>query len=145
MNEYPTFKVTLLYTVIGGIVCGFFCGAIFAEMMFFNLSDIPQTVNSFFLGGLCGSMIGIIPATITGFFIAKLKIYKYRNSYLPLMASIGFFCSFISVFVIFLSFYDDLYGLIFFGLLFGIMGAISAIITGYLVLPKSLNKVNGNE
>lgn len=146
MNEYPIFKVTFLYTVLGGMIGGMLSAISIFIGEFDRVSEIFEFIGSVIGFGLLGILFGGIPASLTGYAISRLKFYKNIKKHYPLMALIGFILSAIYV-VPLMAMIDgiksDEWNTVFtFMGVFGIIGAISAIVTGYLVLPKSFNQSN---
>lgn len=148
MNEYPKNKIFLSYMLLGSLIGSLLTTsiiAIYLKSMDYHSEpfiDIILKIMGFTLFfGLIGVVVGIIPASITGLLIIKQKIYKnHWYDYIKL-GLIGFLVSFSFYLAIFFIF--DIGGFrIIDSTSISIVGAISSIITGYLVLPKSLNTEN---
>lgn len=145
MNEYPVFKVTFLYTIIGGFIGGILTGIYISIGGLDRISEIPEFIGSVIGIGLLGILFGGIPAGLTGYAISRLKFYKNIKKHYPLIALIGFILSAIYVVPLMAmieGIKSDEWNTVFtFMGVFGIIGSISAMITGFIVLPKSLNQV----
>lgn len=156
MNKYPKNKIFLSYMFLGSLIGSLLTVsiiAIYIGLFYYNSEPFIDIILEFMafilIYGLIGVAVGIIPASITGLYIIKQKIYKnYWQDYMEL-GLVGFLVSLLFYSAICFYIYDGDSELIqpvaIFILATSIVGAISSIITGHLVLPKSLNKVNGNE
>ncbi|WP_066801990.1 hypothetical protein [Moraxella oblonga] len=145
MNKYPIFKVTFLYTLIGGFIGGILLAISIFMGELDGISEIFEFIGSVIGFGLLGILFGGIPAGLTGYAISRFNLYKNIKKHYPIMALIGFILSAIYVVPLFAlidGIKSDEWNTVFtFMGAFGIIGAISAIITGFIVLPKYLNRV----
>lgn len=135
MNHYPTIKVTILYSLLGGFVGGF----LFA-MMAVSTSDFDQTSNILLFIIAMGTIIGFIPAILTGFILSKLSAVKNQFADYGLMFMVGgVILMLFSLCVSFiLSGFDGMGFLFVIAFFMALLGGISSVIVGSLVLPKSL-------
>lgn len=148
MNKYPKNKIFFSYMLLGSLIGSLLTVSIIAIYLksmdyhsepFFTL--IGRIISFILFFGLIGVAVGIIPASITGLYIIKQKIYKnHWQDYMELWL-IGFLVSFLFYFLIFFIFDIGNFRIIEPAVI-SIIGAISSIITGYFVLPKSLNLEN---
>lgn len=157
MNKYPKNKIFFSYMLLGSLIGSLLTVSIIAiYLMLMDYYSEPavdakpfidiilELMGFIFIYGLIGVAVGIIPASITGLLIIKQKIYKnYWYDYIKL-GLIGFLVSFLFYFLIFFIFDIGNFRIIEPAVI-SIIGAIASVFTGYFVLPKSLNKENGNE
>lgn len=150
MNKYPKNKIFFSYMLLGSLIGSLLTVSIIAIYLksmdyhsepFFTL--IGEMISFILFFGLIGVAVGIIPASITGLYIIKQKIYKnHWQDYMEL-GLIGFLVSFLFYSAICFYVYNGNFEIIqpvaIYIFAISIIGTISSIITGYFVLPKSLN------
>ncbi|MDO4250577.1 MAG: hypothetical protein Q4C68_03615 [Moraxella sp.] len=148
-NEYPLRKVFLSYMVLGSAIGSVLTLSTFLIFDFelntlsaVSLSDVIALIAFIFFYGLIGSIIGIIPASITGFAVIKKKNYKNSLKDYAHLIFLGFLISFIfySIVIAVIFGAEDYLSALNVSMALGGVGAISSAITGYFTLPKSLNK-----
>lgn len=133
--KYPRLMVFLIYTQFGGSIGAFLTVVVgFVYLFFMELTSIlfqdlgmGAFIFSYLIVGflvfVIAGIVGAIPAILTGAYIALSQIYL-RNiwSYLHIFMA-GYLFSF----------------LIFREWLLGLVGGLSSVIIGYVVVPKSEN------
>lgn len=139
-SNYPRLMVLLMYTQYGGSIGGFLlviAGFIYLfieenNSIFFQYIDLGSFIISYLIIGflvfLAAGIIGAIPAILTGAYIALFKIYLRSVWHYIHIFIVGFLFS----------------SLIFREWWIGLIGGISSIIIGYVVVPKS-EKDNGED
>lgn len=142
MNNYPYFRVIFGFLTIGTIV-GTIIGSIIAPLW---IAVLTLEFTDFFpmsaLALIFGGFFAIIPALIVGIIIAYQKLYKNQKNIYKKLLLIGSFVSFSILFILVII---DSSEKINFAIIGSVSGAISSLITGCFVLPKSLNLENLNE
>ena len=140
-SNYPTNKILYTYAVLGGLVGGVLIGMVGMAGELDGIKDIVDFIGSVLFIGIIGMFVGFIPATATGYLISKFKFYK-KPSHFFIISLIGFFTSFI--FALAFLFFTDKLSLesvnddLTIMSVMGLLGALSAIIIGWFVLPKSV-------
>lgn len=143
--KYPRLYVIVKFGGIGGFIGGliFACGMgfdilfIHPQHLIFSLETIGMMILALGSFGLLGVLMGLIPATVTGLYVAMQKMilmswWDYLHLYI-----FGTIVSAIS-FIFWGNFRDDTPLEIARTLwLFGSVGGISAMICGKLFLPKA--------
>ncbi len=143
MTKYPTKKVIIGYTLLGGLV-GSVIFVISAQIMIFkddglfSFSEVYSYVYSYIVLGV---MMGTIPALITGMVLALTKTYlsniKDGIKCLVVGFLVTFFCYFVLIAVIVWDINDVMLIVkepFFIALL--IIGGVSSLILAVLLLPK---------
>lgn len=140
-SNYPTNKILYTYAILGGLVGGLLIGLFALVGELDGIKDILDFIGSVLFISIIGMFVGFIPATATGYLIGRFKFYK-KPSHFIIISLIGFFTSFIFA-LVFLFFTDKLSlesvndDLTIMSVM-GLLGALSAIIIGWFVLPKSI-------
>ncbi len=146
--SYPTNFVGWSYSLLGGATGGLIVGMLFI----INMQSIEAFIWVTLIFVMFGSMLGLIPAVITGIWIAKNKIsIKFFEDYNRLF-NIGFLISSIyaalvtTITSIYMLYYSDniSFGNVVTGLLIillvaagiGLLGGLSSMLLGKLILPK---------
>lgn len=153
MNEYPKIKVTLLYSIVGGTIGGMLVIGIYFLVGLVAVFSNNQSYFDIILGFLLwlllfmaiGICIGFLPALFIGLIISYNRFYKQNLSIYFKIFGIGFLIGMIAggIFYYLDSGLDDSF--VSFCFFIGASFAFASMITGYFVLPKSLNKENGND
>ena len=133
--SYPKGKVIGIYGLLGGAIGGFIVflymlvidGNIFRQ----ELTDIFKMLLASIVGGF---FFGLLPTLVAGLTICKLKIVFDSILKIVPLFFIGFFSTFI--FSVWIIATDVFLEKIMFGLVFSLIGGISAVITGLIALPK---------
>ncbi len=137
MNKYPTAKVILGYTLLGGFMGG---------LLFVVMALISSAIGNLLLGGfsfnelvvkglvffiIIAVIMGAIPAFLAGLIISLFKIRLYGFKEVIKCFFVGFLTS--SVFFMWLGDYMSI-------IVYGIIGGVSSVILAFLLLPKRLEK-----
>ncbi|WP_352310810.1 hypothetical protein [Psychrobacter sp. W2-37-MNA-CIBAN-0211] len=133
--SYPKGKVIGIYGLLGGAIGGFIVflymlvidGNIFRQ----ELTDIFKMLLASIVGGF---FFGLLPTLVAGLTICKLKIVFDSILKIVPLFFIGFFSTFI--FSVWIIATDVFLEKIMFGLVFSLIGGVSAVITGLIALPK---------
>lgn len=139
-KSYPTSTIVSLYALFGGFIGGMQVGVLAIGSNLDTPKELPEFLGTLLFFGIFGVFVGLIPATITGFVIAKLKLYKNIWRHYLIIALIGFVPSALCGVCLILM--DGIHQgqkltdiIIFFGAL-GMIGAMSALLLALFVLPK---------
>ena len=138
VTNYPKGKVIGVYGLLGGAIGGLIVflymivmfvidGNIFRQ----ELTDIFKMLLASIVGGF---FFGLLPTLVAGLTICKLKIVFDSILKIVPLFFIGFFSTFI--FSVWIIATDVFLEKIMFGLVFSLIGGVSAVITGLIALPK---------
>lgn len=144
-ENYPTSNVITVYLFFGGAIGGGVIGLVIA--VFMVLEAVLQSggsqsiVGSLALALLAiptfaffGSLIGLIPATLTGCLVASLKLYRDLKG-LSQSTIIGTISTIICALLLtFVSNFTFSFAVFIFAI---VIGSISGYLTGLCFLPKS--------
>ena len=144
-ENYPTSNVITAYLFFGGAIGGGVIGLVVAVFMI--LEDVLQSglsqgvVGSLVLALLAiptfaffGSLIGFIPATLTGCLVASLKLYRDLKG-LSQSTIIGTISTIICALL--LTFFSNFTFSLAVFIFATVIGSISGYLTGLFFLPKS--------
>ena len=137
-TSYPRGKVIGVYGLLGGVVGGLILFLYIAIGMSIDIG-IPlrdpllffKMAPAFILVGFFG---GLLPALLTGYVVSKLKMYFDSVAKVFPLFMIGFMSTFL--FVVWFMIGDGSADSTTSDILFCCNGGVSAIITGWFVLPK---------
>lgn len=138
LSPYPTQKVIGLYVLFGGLIGGLILGI---GMLLTNIQKISyfmasweRTIKEFIIFSLISSVVGLLPAIITGVACSKLKIYFDSIAQVAKLFVVGFLSTLLlAIWFAFIDLFGD--QLVVFLIVCG-TGGLSAIITGAIALPK---------
>ena len=139
VTNYPKGKVTGIYGLLGGVVGGLILFLYIAIGMSIDIG-IPlrdsllfvKIAPAFILAGFFG---GLLPALLAGYIVSKFEIYFHSVAKVLPLFMIGFISTFLFV-VWFMIGDDSVNSSMTSDILFCCNGGVSAIITGWFVLPK---------
>lgn len=141
MGTYPGHKVISLYASLGGLIGGALLGILAEGSNLDSLKEIPEFLGMLLLLGVLGIFFGLIPAALTGWIIARCRLYQNIWWHYPAAALIGFLPS--GLWGVQLILTDGMPKipkmsdfLLLFGV-FGTIGAVSALLLAPFVLPKN--------
>lgn len=139
MKDYPFSKVVCFYPLIGGLIGGLLMGIFAMGGELDRWSELFEYLGGVLFIAFFGIIVGLIPASITGFIIAKLELCKDRLSHYPIIFVVGFIISAIYIFIwLMITAGISMHLSYGFMMMFviGLVGGISSIITGFILLPK---------
>lgn len=146
-ENYPTASVITSYACFGGAIGGGVIGLIMAMLMILECIlervFLQKIVSSIILGALAiptfalfGFVIGLIPAMLTGCFVAHLQLYRHYNDLLQ-SAIIGALSTVICALVL-MVFSNSAFSfnVVIFMIFAAFIGSVSGYLTGSSVLPN---------
>lgn len=144
---YPTKKVILAYSLLGGAVGGILLGFYITFIAYPSYTNLDETVINFLFGiffyAFYGAFFGLIPAMMTGWFVANRKIYLDDKANFFKIFVIGFIVSgFFTAVMTVVFLYKEIFNWIKYIFIFGSIGGLSSLIVGTLILPKE--KIHAN-
>lgn len=141
---YPTNKVILSYSLLGGAMGGVLLGFYITFIAYPNYTNLDETILGFLFGiffyAFFGAIVGFLPAITAGSFIAKREIYLHDKSSILKVFTIGFVVSGFLTAIITLPFlFNEISDWLKYTFVFGSIGGLSSLIVGSFVLPKEKN------
>lgn len=142
--EYPKSAVWGQFTLFGGAIGGLTLGVLiiifnilFDKVPSFNRGTFLMFFATPFLLGFFGIFVGMIPATLTGYVIARKKLIITNLYDYGYLFAVGTFFTFICLFILLVIFdkiqrIEDFLTII----IPSMLGGLSAIVCGKLFLPK---------
>ena len=140
VSSYPKWKVIAQYLLLGGVIgtTGIFLIVLIAMILTGKIVEVAEYgLEAFWIVLLIivgGFFFGLIPSLIAALIITKFEIYFDSILKIIPLFIIGFFSGFVcaSFMIISEGFFGALGGMS----LYGFIGGLSAVVTGWFVLPK---------
>lgn len=117
-TKYPNNRTIWLFACFGGVIGG---GLITSPF----LSTYPSVI---FIGAIIGSIVGFVPAALTGILAAHYQLYRNIKGLLYTVV-IGTAVTTILATLLFMSSYKPIF-------IAAIIGAVSSLLTALFALPK---------
>lgn len=137
---YPKWKVIAQYLLLGGVIgtIGVFLIVLIVMILTGKIVEVAEYgLEAFWIVLLIivgGFFFGLIPSLIAALIITKFKIYfDSMLKVIPLFI-IGFFSGFVCASFMIIS--EGFFGALGSMSLCGLIGGLSAVVTGWFVLPK---------
>ena len=153
VTAYPTNLVGWGYSLTGGATGGLLVGLLFIV----DIQHIAAYIFIIIISTICGSVLGFIPAAITGVYLAKSQVTLSAFKDCKKVFKIGFLVSSVYTLLAIMIFsissfpysaalalediLSNLLMLLLLVLAMGLLGGISSLIVGKLVLPKVVPKM----
>lgn len=138
VSNYPTGKVIITYALLGGAIGGLivFLYVVVASVIKQDIpvDPLPLYTKTFIGCAAIGAILGLVPALLMAYSACKFEIYlDSLRKVIPVFA-MGFISTFICTvwFMLDQSFTEAIKAIT----VLGCIGGVSAIITGFIALPK---------
>lgn len=101
-EAYPAIRVVTVYALLGGAVGGMLLGGWGTLLLLVQSGDVTQLVSTLptvVVFGLFGSLIGLVPALLTGLWLAWRRVHRSGWGYAEATAA-GAMCSLLCLVVL---------------------------------------------